>query len=77
MMRCRVCGEESRNGDLICPACRQGVKRTTPEEEIRMARETKRSLENVEYTGAAQVRAALDERIKTIKERRAPAWQEK
>lgn len=65
MTRCRICGEESRNGDMICPACRQGVKRTTPEEEIEQAR---RTLAEIGILGPKfeGVKKAIIERIQTI-----------
>lgn len=72
MTRCRVCGEESRNGDMICPACRQGVKRTTPEEEIEQAR---RTLAEIDALGMKLegMKRALNERIKTIRRVRSNA----
>jgi len=70
--RCRICGEESRNGDMICPACRQGVKRTTPEEEIEQARRTMAEIDalGMKFEG---MKSALNGRIETIRRGRSNA----
>lgn len=69
-MKCGKCGEETRNGDEVCPACRHGVIKTSAEEELERAQ---MFLDKVRRLGdeskSGELIRALEKRIEMIRRR--------
>ena len=71
MTKCGKCGANNWNGGSVCPACRQGVKRTDPMEEIGHAEMAIRKLEAAgDFRGRDDMIKSLRGRIETIRRER-------